>query len=100
MKVIVKAPNNPAIEVEIENELEALQGIVGGYIECVPLTYETLIICNEEGKIHNLPYNFSTPMDHIMGTVIICGEEGEDFADVPITIEEFNKILTDWGNEV
>lgn len=100
MKVIIKAPNNPAVEAEIDNTLETMQGIVGGYIECIPLTYEALIICNEEGKIRNLPYNFSTPLDHIMGTVIICGDEGEDFTDVPITVEEFNKILTEWGNEV
>ncbi len=98
MKVIVKAPNNPAIEVEIENELEALQGIVGGYIECVPLSDDALIICNEEGKLHNLLINFKTPIDFIVGTAIICGDGGEDFTDVPISLEEFNKILTDWGN--
>lgn len=100
MKVIVKAPNNPAVEAEIENTLEALQGIVGGYIECIPLTYEALVICNEEGKLRGLLHNFNMPMDNVVGTVIICGDEGEDFTDVPITVEEFNKILTEWGNEV
>lgn len=100
MKVIVKAPNNPAIEVEIENELEALQGIVGGYIECVYLPNGAILICNEEGKIRNLPRNFITQRDVIKGTVIICGESEEDFDDVSITLDEFNQMLIDWGNDL
>lgn len=100
MKVIVKAPNNPPIEVEIENELEALQGIVGGFIECTALTDNALIICNEEGKIRNLPINFKTPFDFIAGTAIFVGIEEEDFTDVPLTLDEVKIILTDWGNNL
>jgi hypothetical protein len=43
-------------------ELEELQALVGGSIEIVPLWdefagEEALAICNEEGKIKNLPVN-------------------------------------------
>ncbi len=36
---------------EVENTLEAMQNFVEGYIECVPLTNEIDIICDECGKI-------------------------------------------------
>lgn len=72
----------------IENELKALQGLVNGNIEVVPLTSELLMIINEEGKI-----NGSKPtcvwqdkgrvLDILYGSVIICrrGNDGE-FASV------------------
>jgi hypothetical protein len=41
---------------------EQLQKAVGGYIEVVPqfITYDgnpCLVFCNEEGKLHGLPFN-------------------------------------------
>lgn len=62
--------------------LEELQTIVGGYIECLHLfTDGLLLICNEEGKIINLPRNErATDLvrkcgydnDYIVGDVLIC----------------------------
>jgi hypothetical protein len=45
-----------------EPQLEALQKIVGGYIEQVPMWSDYLgipcaVYCNEEGKLHHLPIN-------------------------------------------
>ena len=101
MRVIIKEPNEDARVEYIDNTLDELQSIVGGYIEVVPLTFDSVIICNEEGKLRDLPFNFHIPVDYIVGTAIICddNEDGE-FVDVSVTIEEFNKILKDWGNDV
>lgn len=62
--------------------LKELQTIVGGYIECLHLfTDGLLLICNEEGKLMNLPYNErATDLarkngynnDYIVGDVLIC----------------------------
>lgn len=41
--------------VEIENTLKSLQNMVGGLIECIHLTDDTDLICNEEGMINELP---------------------------------------------
>ena len=48
MKIIVKNPGqNPHYE-WTDNTLEALQKIVGGYIEVVTLAPDLALICNEE----------------------------------------------------
>ena len=103
MRVIIKEPNDDARIEDIENTLDELQRIVGGYIEVIPLTFDDIIICNEEGKLKGLPHNFNMPVHgSIVGTVIICSEEGEgftDFTDVKCTVDMFNRILADCGNE-
>lgn len=92
MKVIVIRPySQPKVE-EIENTLEAKQAIVGGYIEAIyPWDDEIALICNEEGKLMDLPLNRflydedGTPYDYIAGTFLICGapSDSENFESVP-----------------
>lgn len=61
-------------------QLEELSAIVGGYIECLNFTDGSLLVCNEEGKLMNLPYNErATDLvrkngynDYIVGDVLIC----------------------------
>jgi len=99
IKVIVKRPDEKVGHIEeIENELESFQDIVEGYIESVFLSSSLVFICNEEGKIRSMRYNFSTDTDDIMGPVIICGVNGEDFSDVSISLESWEQQLKDWGN--
>lgn len=97
MKVIIKKPKEKyGIFTDIPNELETLQKIVGGYIEVAPY-HNALIICNENGKILNLPKNINYEYDYIAGTIIVCGHDREDFSDVPITMEQW-KIIMDMEN--
>lgn len=42
---------------EIENSLKAKQEFVGGLIQVIPITSEIDLICNDEGKLRNLPIN-------------------------------------------
>ena len=56
MKAIRKKPGCEPEIVEVENMLEALQQEVGGYIETVTVASDTAIICNEEGRIFDLPH--------------------------------------------
>ena len=51
IRVIVKRPGEAAFMTVINNELETLQKIVGGYIETVTLADDFVVICNEDGKI-------------------------------------------------
>lgn len=53
----------------IVDTLEAMQSIVGGYIEVVGLSEENVIVCNEEGRILGLPANALG----ICGTLIVLG---------------------------
>ena len=94
MKVIVKEPGKTSEYREIDNTLEAMQEIVGGYIECVFLEGGAVMVCNEEGKLMGMQMNFPFRGDIIVGTVFVCGTDDEgDFTDVPITLEEWEEII-------
>ena len=100
IKVIIKRPDEEFGHVcNISNSLENLQKTVGGYIEAVPLTDEIVIICNEEGKLKGLERNFFLPFDTVVGTVIICGVDGDEFSDIPEGFfKTWKKLLRGWGN--
>ena len=58
ISVVLVEPNKYPEVVEIEDTLEAMQKIVGGYIEqYMPFDDEVAIICNDEGKLNGLPLN-------------------------------------------
>ena len=44
MKVIVKRPNEKLEAIEVGNELEKLQQLVGGYIETIPYRDNIIIL--------------------------------------------------------
>ena len=82
IKVLIKNPGRPARMVEIDNTLETLQGLVGGYIEVVLPERNNegiLMIVNEEGKLRRMEANFALGDDLIVGTAIFIGEDGEEF---------------------
>lgn len=86
IKVIIKNPEETyGHTCWVSDELETYQAIVGGYIEVVPASSKdnVLIICNEEGKLKGLKSNFALGPDVVVGTVIVVGQNGEDFADCP-----------------
>lgn len=82
MKVIIKEPGQRAREAEIENSLSALQQAVGGYIETVTLAEDCCIICNEEGRLQELPYNLTFCGVSFVGTILFVRVAGDEFADL------------------
>ena len=107
IKCIVKRPDEQFGHVAwISDSLENLQKTVGGYIETVTLDNGVVLICNEEGKLRDMPYNFTLGRIHgiipirnpIFGTVIACGADGDEFADIPIDFNEWKALLCEWGN--
>ena len=51
MEVLMVEPGKYPYVTTIENELEAMQKAVGGYIEAISLDDGNVIILNEEGKL-------------------------------------------------
>ena len=114
IKCIVKRPDEQFGHVTwISDSLENLQKTVGGYIETVTLDNGVVLIVNEEGRLRNMPYNFTLrflhyfnptdavevrPHQMIFGTVIACGADGDEFADIPIGFNEWKALLCEWGN--
>lgn len=101
IKVIIKRPDEAIGHVtNISDTLENLQRTVGGYIETLTILRnpDVVIIMNEDGKLDGSHYNFKIPGDQIFGDIIVCGRDGDEFADVPISRQTWNSILLGWGN--
>jgi hypothetical protein len=83
IKVIVKKiGKDPYIE-EIKDDIEAMQGIVGGYIEAVPVGDGMYMVCNEDGIREGLKPNFRTDSGIIYGDVFFTrSDAGGDFKSV------------------
>lgn len=82
--------------VEIEDTLEAMQGLVKGPIEeYMPFEDDVAIICNEEGKMRGLPVNRGVKdeegrlQDVIVGDFFIAYApiESESFLSLPPDLE-------------
>ena len=102
IKVLVVEPTKPCEVREIPDTLEAMQQIVGGYIESVSFEREALI-CNEKGKLLDLPFNRPLldesgliPLDILQGTFFITDVSGESF--VSLTDEQIQRYKNLYDN--
>ena len=81
--VVIKEPGQPPrVEPLFDNTLEAFQEAVGGYIEAVTIADDVVLICNEEGWLRGLPINTRVAGTTFVGTVIVAGVKGEEFASL------------------
>ena len=79
MQVIVVEPKKKPTAQDIGSDLESMQKIVGGSIEAIyPFEEPVALICNEEGKLLNLPLTRALRDDDgevydiISGTFFLC----------------------------
>ena len=89
MKAILIDTDRKVREIEVENTLEALQGRVGGYIQTVDLNNGLIAICNEDGKLEELPPvallispDGGIAYDALCGPVVVCRAKGDEFTDI------------------
>ena len=71
--VLKVEPGKEPEEVTIPNTLEAMQEMVGGFIEIVYLD-GVCLVCNEEGKLMGLEGNRRVGRDIISGTFFLAGD--------------------------
>lgn len=80
MQVVHKLPGQPPTIVEVATSLEALQALVGGYIERVPrytpfasrwVLGEAIVVVNEEALMMGLPPNVNagTGVNALLGVL-------------------------------
>ena len=79
MQVIVVEPKKKPMVQDIGSDLESMQKIVGGSIQAIyPFDEPVALICNEEGKLLDLPLNRALRDDEgnvydiISGTFFLC----------------------------
>lgn len=88
LHALIKSPGCPAVMCDIPNTLKALQEKVGGYIETVRLCEDLVVICDEKGRLKRKPYNCEICGVDLVGDIILCGVNGDEFDDVPCTFAE------------
>ena len=79
MQVVVVEPKKKPMVQDIDSDLKSMQKIVGGSIQAIyPFDEPVALICNEEGKLLNLPLNRALRDDEgnvydiISGTFFPC----------------------------
>ena len=88
LSVLKIAPGQYPQQVEIDNDLKALQQAVGGSIDAVyPFADPVAIICHDEGKLMGLPLNRAAgrgraDVRRVAGTFLVVGLGEEDFASL------------------
>jgi hypothetical protein len=94
IKVVIVEPQKPARVETISNTLQTLQGLVGGYIECVKQRGFDIII-NEEGKLEDLEPNFGIlgGQDYIAGNAIFAGVDYNEGEFQSLSDTQINRIL-------
>lgn len=90
MTVLKISPGRKPERVTICRDLEAMQALVGGYIQAIyPYKDLVALVCNEEGKLLGMEPNralwdpeTNEMLDVICGTFFICGVGEEEFCSL------------------
>ena len=93
ISVIIKEPGRVPRHVNVSNTLENLQKTVGGYIECVTLTEDMVVLCDEEGRIKGKPYCCNICGVNFVGPVVLVGVNGEVFCDLPVSYADVKRTM-------
>ena len=90
MEVLLVEPGKEARIAEIGDGLKSLQAAVGGWIEAIqPFDEPVALVCNDEGKIMQMPLNRALRgedgkiYDAIAGPFFVCGIGEDDFCSLP-----------------
>ena len=102
--VIVEPEKKPRVQ-NIEDSLASMQEIVGGTIQAVyPFNEPVAMICNDEGKLLNLPLNRAlrdgdgSVYDIVAGTFFLCGAPADSDRFGSLTEEQVQHFLKRFSN--
>lgn len=90
IKVLCVKPEQAPEVIELENTIEAMQEMVGGYVEEIRTFGDPVVlICNEDGKCMGLPLNrmlyddrSGRPYDILSGTFLVAGIKRDGFCSL------------------
>ena len=99
IKVLVVEPNKLPYEKVIRNNLEEKQKIVDGLIEYVCLDNNSLLVCNEEGKILGMEPNRIVGRDIIAGTFFIVGDSPGIGEDISLNENQIERFKNQFGKD-
>lgn len=94
--LVVESERRPEVR-EIDNSLKAMQEIVGGLIQPIYLDDSVALVCNDEGKLMNLPANRGLRdkdgqiYDIVFGTFFLCGAPADSDHFTGLTSEQIEQ---------
>ena len=98
MRILVVEPERRPEVSEIDGSLKAMQDIVGGLIQPIPLNDpDAILVCNDEGKLMNLPANRGLRdengqiYDIVCGTFFLCGTSVDCDHFISLTPEQVER---------
>ena len=98
MRILVVEPEHRPEVKEIDGSLESMQEIVGGLIQPVyPFDDPVALVCNDEGKLTNLPANRGLRdkngqiYDIVCGTFFLCGAPADSDRFTSLTPEQIER---------
>ena len=98
MRVLVVEPERRPEVKEIDDSLKEMQGIVGGYIQSIyPFEEPVALVCNDEGKLLDLPANRGLRdengqiYDIVFGTFFLCGAPADSDHFTSLTPEQIEQ---------
>ena len=98
MRVLVVEPERRPEVREIDGSLRSMQEIVGGLIQPVyPFDNPVVLVCNDEGKVMDLPANRGLRdedgqiYDIVCGTFFVCGAPGDGDHFTSLTPEQIER---------
>lgn len=97
LKVVIVEPEKEPYVKKLKHSLEAMQEVVGGYIETTrdSLLPGMILVVNEEGKLRGLPMNRCTDCDILFGTFFVCGNGRDDF--ISLTEQQIEEVKLVYG---
>jgi len=98
VRILVVEPEcRPEVK-EINDSLETMQGIVGGLIQPIyPFEDSVALVCNDEGKLMDLPANRGLRgedgqiYDIVFGTFFLCGAPADCDHFTSLTPEQIER---------
>ena len=97
MRILLVEPERRPEVREIDDSLKAMQDIVGGLIQPICLDDSVALICNDEGKLMNLPANRGLRgkdgqiFDIVSGTFFLCGAPADSDHFTSLTPEQIER---------
>ena len=98
MRILIVEPERRPEEGEIDDSLKTMQQIVGGYIQAIyPFDDPVALVCNDEGKLMDLPANRGLRdengqmYDIVCGTFFLCGAPADSDHFTSLTPEQIER---------
>ena len=97
MRILVVEPERRPEVREIDGSLKSMQEIVGGLIQPIYLDDPVVLVCNDEGKLMNLPANRGLRdkdgqvYDIVAGTFFLCAAPDDSDHFTSLTPEQIER---------